>query len=113
MPVSTMRQNHAILLYVLVKGFELNVGRIIEESILDYAKSKFSGNIPHPSLITHLCIKGGIKFNEEEERCPKASHLTLTGALKALVESEEGEKREHRKKRGQTQKYPRSQPLQR
>ena len=94
-----MRQNHTILLYELVKGFEMNVERIIEESILDYVESKFSGNIPYPSLITYMCIKGGVKFNEEEERCPKASPLTLTGALKALVESEKGERRENTRKR--------------
>ena len=75
------------------------MGIIVEESILDFEQSKFSGNIPHPSLITFLCIKGGVKFNEvEEERSPKASHLTLVGVLKALVESEEGEKREKTKK---------------
>ena len=34
-----------------VKGFELNVGRIIEESILAYVESKFSGNIP--PLLNH------------------------------------------------------------
>ena len=90
-----MRQDHVILLSALVKGFELNVGRIVEESILDYEQSKFLGNIPHPSLITFLCIKRGVKFNEaEEERSPKASPLTLAGVIKALVESEEGERRE-------------------
>ena len=36
-----------------------------------------------------------MQFNdEEEERCPKTSLLTLIGVLKALVESEEGERRE-------------------
>ena len=95
-----MRQDRTILLYALVKGYKLNVGRIVEESIFDYAKGKFSGNIPHPSLITLLCIKGGVKFNEEEEeRCPKASPLTLARILKAPVESEEGERREDKEKK--------------
>ena len=75
------------------------MGRIIEESILDYAESKLLGNIPHSSLITHMCIKGGVKFNEEEERCPKASSLTLAGALKAPVESKEEEGKENIRKR--------------
>ena len=45
-------------------------------------------------MITLLCIKGGVKFNEEEEeRCPKTSPLILVRALKALAESEEGERR--------------------
>ena len=50
-------------------------------------------------MITHLCIKGGVKFNEEEERCPKASLLTLSRALKAPVESEKGERKENTRKR--------------
>ena len=67
---------------------------IVEESILDYAKLNFLGNITHPSLITLLCIKGGVKFNEEEdERCLNTSPLNLAGVLKAPVESEEGERR--------------------
>ena len=37
---------------------------------------------------------GGVKFNEEEEeRCPKTSPLTLARVLKAPIESEEGERR--------------------
>ena len=92
-----MRRDRPILLYALVKGYEVNVGKIIEESILDYTKEDFIRNIPHPTLITLLCIKGGVKFNEEgEERCPKASPVTLVGVLKAPVESEKGERREKR-----------------
>ena len=68
------------------------MGKIIKESILDYAENNFSGIIPHPSLITLLCIKGGVKFDEAEEKSPKASHLTLTRALKFLVEDEEVER---------------------
>ena len=44
-----------------------SVFMIMEESILDYAEGKFSRNIHYPSLITLLCIKGGVKFIEEEE----------------------------------------------
>ena len=56
--VSTVRQDYAILLYALVKGFSLNVGKIVEQFILDYTESNFSGNIPHLALITLMCIKG-------------------------------------------------------
>ena len=78
-------------------GYDLNVGRIIEQSILDYVNDKFSGNIPHPTLITLLCIKGGVTFSEvEEERCPKSSPLTLTEITTSPVE---GERREKGKKR--------------
>ena len=40
-----------------------------------------------------------MNFNEvEEERCPKASPLALVGVHKALVESEEGKRREKTRK---------------
>ena len=80
---------------MLVKGYQVDLGTIVKESILEYAKGNFGRNIPHPSFITLLCIKGDVKFNEEEdERCLKTSPLTLTKVLKALVESEKGERRE-------------------
>ena len=99
MHVSIVRQDRAILLYVMVKCYKVDLGRIIKESILEYVKGNFTGNIPHPSLITLLCIKGGVKFNdEEEERCPRTSPLTFTRVLKALMENEEGERRERGEK---------------
>ena len=90
--VSTMRQDCILLLYALVKGFELDLGKIIEESILEYAENNFSGNIPHPTLITLLCIKRGLKVAEEEENSPKATPLTLTGVFKTLAEGKKGER---------------------
>ena len=75
--VSIARQDLAILLYALDKGYALNVGKIMEESILDYAEEKFLGNTPHPSLITLLCIKGGVQFNEQEERKGPRPHPSL------------------------------------
>ena len=50
--ISTVRQDLALLLYVLEKGFELDLGKIIEEFIIDYAENNFLDNIPHPALIT-------------------------------------------------------------
>ena len=90
--VFTMRQDRAILLYALVKRFNLNVGKIVEQSILDYPENNFLGNIPHPALITLLCIKGGVTFNETEEKCPRSSPITLTRVLKAPVQGEEVER---------------------
>ena len=98
--VSTVRQDRALLLYALVKGYDLNVGRIIEHSILDYVNDNLFGNILHLALITLLCIKGGVTFSEpKEEQCPKASPLTFTGITKGPVEGGEGERRERMKKR--------------
>ena len=70
----------------------------MEQSILDYLENYFSGNIPHPALITLLCIKGGVKFNETEEKCSRSSPPTLTGVLKSLLHGKEVEKTRKRKK---------------
>ena len=41
--LSTLRREEAILLYALLKGYKLNVGKIIEKSILGYSESKCRG----------------------------------------------------------------------
>ena len=64
------------------------MGKILEQSILDYDENNFSEKIPHPTLITLMCIKGGVTFNETYEKCPKSSPLTLTGVLKTLIGDE-------------------------
>ena len=46
--VSTVRQDRALLLYALVKGYSLNVGKIIEESILDYEQGNSQEISPTP-----------------------------------------------------------------
>ena len=76
----------------------MNVGKIVEQSILDYAENSFSGTISHPTLITLLCIKGGVTFSEAEEKCSRASPLTLTRGLKTPAQGEEVERARKRKR---------------
>ena len=35
--LNTVRRNEAILLYALLKGYKINVGKIIENSIMSYS----------------------------------------------------------------------------
>ena len=103
--LSTVREKEAVLLYAILKGYKFSVGKIIENSILSYFRSSYRGLIPYPTIITRLCILGGMEGDwEEEETCPKASPLTLTGVTKGLknrskekkVETkEEGDDREN------------------
>ena len=81
--LSTVREKEAILLYAILKGYKFSVGKIIENSILSYYRSSYIGLVPHPTLITRLCILGGVEGDwEEEEVCPKAYPLTLTRITK-------------------------------
>ena len=74
------------------------MGKIVEQSILDYTESNFSGNNPHLALVTLLYIKRGVTFIKIEERCLRASHLTLTRVLKTLAQGEEVERARKRKR---------------
>ena len=81
--VCTVREQEAVLLYAILKGYKLNAGAIIENSIMKYHEGNKRGLIPHPATITWLCIWAGVKGNwAEEEECPNASPLTLTGVSK-------------------------------
>ena len=81
--VCTVREQEAVILYAILKGYKLNAGAIIENSIMKYHEGNKMGLIPHPATITRLCIRAGVKGSwAEEEECPNASPLTLTGVSK-------------------------------
>ena len=81
--VCTVREQEAIMLYAILKGYKLNVGVVIENSIMRYHEGNKRGLIPHPATITVLCLKAGVKgVWEEEEEVPMTSPLLLTGVTK-------------------------------
>ena len=81
--LSTVREQEAIMLYAILKGYKINVGAIIENSIMRYHEGNKRGLIPHPATITVLCLKAGVKgVWEEEEEVPLTSPLLLTGVSK-------------------------------
>ena len=81
--VCTVREQEAVILYAILKGYKLNARAIIENSIMKYHEGNKRGMIPHPATITRLCIRAGVKGSwEEEEEFPNASPLTLTGVSK-------------------------------
>ena len=59
--LSTVRENEAILLYALLKGYKFDVGKIIESSIKSFHKIVKKGLIPYPATITRRCIMAGVK----------------------------------------------------
>ena len=81
--LSTVREQEAVLLYAIPKGYKLNVGTLIENSIMRYHEGNKRGVIPHPATITVLCLKAGVKGDwETEEEVPLTSPLLLTGVSK-------------------------------
>ena len=81
--LSTVREQEAVLLYAILKGYKPNVGTLIENSIMRYHEGNKRGVIPHPATITVLCLKVGVKGAwETEEEVPLTSPLLLTGVSK-------------------------------
>ena len=112
--LNTMREQEAIILYALLKGYKFDVGKIIETSIRSFHKNVKRGLIPHPTTITRICILDGVKGTwVEEETYPKVSPLTLIGVIKGpknkkrkemeIVEVEEEPKEEENEQLGMEQ----------
>ena len=59
--ICTVREQEAIILYAILKGYKLNAGAVIENSIMRYHEGNKIGLIPHPTTITRLCIRAGVK----------------------------------------------------
>ena len=100
-----MREHEAVILYAILKGYKLNAGAIIENSIMRYHEGNKRVLIPHPATIKRLCIRAGVKgVWEEDEKCPGSSPLTLTGVSKGprnlkkkgvMVEADSGDEEEN------------------
>ena len=81
--LSTVREQEVVLLYAILKGYKLNVGTLIENSIMRYHEGNKRGLIPNPATITVLCLKAGVKVAwKKEEEIPRTSRLLLTGVSK-------------------------------
>ena len=59
--LSTVREQEAVMLYAILKGYKINIGAIIENSIMRYHDGNKRGLIPHPATVTILCLKAGVK----------------------------------------------------
>ena len=103
--VCTVQEQEAIILYAMLKGYKVNAGAVIENSIMRYHEGNKRGLIPHLVTFTRLCLKAGVKGSwDEEEECSKVSPLTLTGVSKGprnqkkkgvIIETESREKDEN------------------
>ena len=81
--LSTVREQEAIMLYAILKGYKISIGTIIENLIMRYHEGNKRGLIPHPAIVTILCLKAGVKGDwGTEEEVPLASPLLLTGVTK-------------------------------
>ena len=71
-------KSKAALVYIIIEGMKIDVGLVIQHSIIhgfDQGIQGFDQGIqgfPHPHLITELCKNAGVKWNKKEKvRAPK------------------------------------------
>ena len=66
--LSTMTKDKMICLYAMTKGFQFNIGTIIERGLIESTHKRCTDTLIHPSLITKLCRFIGVPMLDSEEQ---------------------------------------------
>lgn len=64
--VSDVIKDCALVLYAIVIGKSINVGKVIKDLILYAIQGSSSGGLPHPSLIYRLCKETRVRWIADE-----------------------------------------------
>ena len=66
--LSIVTQDKTILLYAIMQGIQFDVGRVIEQGIIESTQGNCTGALIHPSLITKLCRTIEVPMHDSEEK---------------------------------------------
>ena len=64
--LSTVTKDKTILLYAMTKGFQFDIGTVIEQGLIESTHGHCTGALIHPSLITELCRSAGVQMLDSE-----------------------------------------------
>ena len=78
--LSTVTKDKAILLYAMTKGFQLDIGTVIERGLTELTQGRCTGALIHPSLITRLCHSDGVSMLDSEEQVQQCLPIPLPKA---------------------------------
>ena len=53
--LSIVTKDRTILIYAMTKGFQFDIGSVIERGLIESTQGRCTGALIHPSLITQLC----------------------------------------------------------
>ena len=62
---SNVTIERAVLVYAILKGMSIDVGRVLFDSIIYTVKNRLV--LYFPSLITQLCVEAGVRVGSDEE----------------------------------------------
>ena len=66
--LSTVKKDKTILLYTMTKGFQFDIGTVIERGLIKSTHGCCIGALIHPSLLTKLCQSAGVQMLDFEEQ---------------------------------------------
>ncbi|XP_073311543.1 uncharacterized protein [Primulina huaijiensis] len=64
---TTVIKERAILTFCIMTGRTIDLGQLLQSSMLDYANGNSPSGLLHPSLITALCRNAGVIWDVNEE----------------------------------------------
>ena len=85
---TTISQDRLILLYAIVKGLAIDVGKIIKKEIREFTtREQKSAAFLFLSLIIGICEAFGVKFEASDERVKNKGAITARTVERIVVES--------------------------
>ena len=73
--LSTVTKDRAILLYAMTKGFQFDIGSVIERGLIESTQGSCTGALIHHSLITQLCHLDEVPMLDSQEQVQQ--HLPI------------------------------------
>ena len=75
--LSTMTKDKTILLYAMIKGFQFDIGMVIERGLIESTHGRCTGGLIHPSLIIELCRSARVLMLDSEEQVQQRLPIPL------------------------------------
>ena len=75
--LSTVMKDKTILLYAMTKGFQFDIGTIIERGLIESTHGRYTRALIHPSLITQLCQSIGVPMLDSKEQVQQRLSIPL------------------------------------
>ena len=75
---STVTKDKTILLYAMIKGFQFDIGTVIECGLIESTHERCTGALIHPSLITELCRSVGVPMLDSKEQVEQRLPIPLS-----------------------------------
>ena len=66
--LSTVTKDKTILLYAMTKGFQFDIGTVIERGLIESTHGRCTGALIHPSLITQLFRSARVPMLDSEKQ---------------------------------------------